>query len=58
MQGKRTPRVRRFRARYVTASGQRGRLLLLSPCGFGAAATAIRLLSGRVVRLRVNPASA
>jgi len=58
MQGKKTLPVRGYRARYVTTSGQRGRLLLLSPCAFSATATAMRLLGSGFVRLRVRPAFA
>lgn len=56
MQSKTSHRVRRYRARYLLASGQRGRLVIVSGCGSSAAAIAARLLGDDLVRLRVRPA--
>lgn len=57
MQSKKPPRVRRYRARYQLASGQRGRLVIVTGCGCTAAAIALRLLGDDLVRLRVRPAT-
>ena len=55
MQSTTSHRVRRYRARYLLASGQRGRLVIVSGCG-STAAIAVRLLGDDLVRLRVRPA--
>ena len=56
MHSKTSPRVRRYRARYLLASGQRGRLVIVTGCGCTAAAIALRLLGDDLARLRVRSA--
>ncbi|WP_377153624.1 hypothetical protein ACFJIX_18770 [Roseateles sp. UC29_93] len=57
MQSNRTNRVRRYRARYLLASGQRGRLVIVTSCGCNAAEIAARLLGDDLLRLSVRPAA-
>ncbi|MDH0866473.1 hypothetical protein [Mitsuaria sp. GD03876] len=57
MQKNRTIRLRRYRARYLLSSGQRGRLVIVTSCGGSAAAIAVRLLGDDLVQLRVRPAA-
>lgn len=57
MPSRQKPRVRLYRARYATTSGQRGTLLLIASHPCDALITALELLGESLRRVSVRPAA-